>query len=87
MKALGISRWEMLTRFECIQPMYSLVKRQVEVEALPLALSEQIDVIPYSIVTGANSGIGYNAILERIPAGRWGKRLSVRRPAGHILCK
>ena len=48
MKALGISQREMLSRFECIQPMYSLVKRQVEVEVLPLAVSEQLGVIPYS---------------------------------------
>ncbi|OUC08566.1 aldo/keto reductase, partial [Litorilinea aerophila] len=31
-KALGISYREGLARFECIQPMYNLVKRQVEVE-------------------------------------------------------
>lgn len=48
MKALGISQREMLARFECIQPMYNLVKRQAEVEVLPLALSEQLGVIPYS---------------------------------------
>ena len=52
MKALGISEREMLARFECIQPMYNLVKRQVEVEILPLAQAEQIGVIPYSPLGG-----------------------------------
>ena len=47
-KALGISALHDLARFECIQPMYSLVKRQAEVEILPLALSEQLGVISYS---------------------------------------
>ncbi|GIV76975.1 aldo/keto reductase [Litorilinea aerophila] len=52
MKALGISYREGLARFECIQPMYNLVKRQVEVEILPLAQEEQLGVIPYSPLGG-----------------------------------
>jgi aryl-alcohol dehydrogenase-like predicted oxidoreductase len=47
-KALGISAKEQLARFELIQPMYNLVKRQAEVEILPMAKSEQIGVITYS---------------------------------------
>ena len=47
-KALGIAEKESLSRFECIQPMYSLVKRQAEVEILPLAEAENLGVIPYS---------------------------------------
>lgn len=52
MQALGLSRYEGLARFECIQPMYNLVKRQVEVEILPLAESQQLGVIPYSPLGG-----------------------------------
>jgi aryl-alcohol dehydrogenase-like predicted oxidoreductase len=51
-KALGISAREGWARFECIQPMYNLVKRQVEVEILPLAESEKLGVIPYSPLGG-----------------------------------
>ena len=51
-KALGISAREGLASFRCIQPMYSLVKRQVEVEILPLARSENLGVIPYSPLGG-----------------------------------
>ena len=56
-KALGISAKEHLARFECIEPMYNLLKRQAEVEILPLALSEKVGVIPYSpLAAGLLSG-------------------------------
>lgn len=51
-KAHGIAAREGLARFECIQPMYNLTKRQAEVEILPFALSEQVGVIPYSPLGG-----------------------------------
>ena len=51
-KALGVSTREGLARFECIQPMYNLVKRQAEVEILPLAQAEGVGVISYSPLGG-----------------------------------
>jgi aryl-alcohol dehydrogenase-like predicted oxidoreductase len=51
-KALGISACGGLARFECIQPMFNLAKRQAEVEILPLAQSEQLGVISYSPLGG-----------------------------------
>ena len=48
MKALGISERERLERFSLIQPMYNLVKRQAEVEILPMAASEDLGVISFS---------------------------------------
>jgi len=51
-KGLGISANNGWARFECIQPMYNLVKRQAEAEILPLALSENLSVIPYSPLGG-----------------------------------
>jgi aryl-alcohol dehydrogenase-like predicted oxidoreductase len=51
-RALGISARLRLARFECIQPMYSLVKRQAEVEILPMAAAESLGVIPYSPLGG-----------------------------------
>jgi len=50
--ALGVSAGEGLARFECIQPMYNLVKRQAEVEILPLARAERVGVITYSPLGG-----------------------------------
>ena len=51
-KALGASAREGLARFELIQPMYNLAKRQAEVEILPMALSEGLGVVPYSPLGG-----------------------------------
>lgn len=51
-KALGISAKEGWARFECLQPMYNLVKRQAEVEILPMAESEGLGVMPYSPLGG-----------------------------------
>ncbi|MEO1537602.1 MAG: aldo/keto reductase [Pseudomonadota bacterium] len=39
-------------RISALQPMYNLVKRQVEVELLPMAVSEDIAVCPYSPLGG-----------------------------------
>jgi aryl-alcohol dehydrogenase-like predicted oxidoreductase len=52
MKALGISERRGWARVECIEPMYNLVKRQAEVELLPMAQSEKIGVISYSPLGG-----------------------------------
>ena len=52
MQAQGIAAREGLARIECLQPMYNLVKRQAEVEILPMAQNEQIGVIPYSPLGG-----------------------------------
>ncbi len=51
-KGLGVSAKNGWNRFECIQPMYNLVKRQAEVEILPMALSESVGVITYSPLGG-----------------------------------
>jgi aryl-alcohol dehydrogenase-like predicted oxidoreductase len=51
-KALGISALHDWSRFEVLQPMYNLVKRQAEVEILPLAQSEKLGVMPYSPLGG-----------------------------------
>lgn len=50
--ALGISAREGLARFELIQPMYNLVRRQAEVEILPLARAANLGVINYSPLGG-----------------------------------
>jgi len=51
-KALGISAREGWAAFTCIEPMYNLVKRQAEVEILPMAQSENLGVISYSPLGG-----------------------------------
>ena len=51
-KALGISLNKGWNRVEVIQPMYNLVKRQAEVEILPMAQAENLGVITYSPLGG-----------------------------------
>lgn len=51
-KGLGICERRGWSRFEVLQPMYNLVKRQVEVEILPLAEAEGLGVITYSPLGG-----------------------------------
>ncbi len=68
-KALGIAAKEQLARFELLQPMYNLVKRQAEVEILPLAVSEQLGVISYSPL-GAGLLTGKYGVDKRPEQGR-----------------
>jgi aryl-alcohol dehydrogenase-like predicted oxidoreductase len=51
-KALGVSARSGLAAFRCVQPMYNLLKRQAEVELLPMARSEGLAVVPYSPLAG-----------------------------------
>jgi len=51
-KSLGISEMRGWPRIDVIQPMYSLVKRQVESEIFPLAREENLGVIAYSPIGG-----------------------------------
>jgi aryl-alcohol dehydrogenase-like predicted oxidoreductase len=68
-KALGISARQGWARLECIQPMYNLVKRQAEVEILPMAQSENVGVIPYS-PTGGGLLTGKYGTSRRPSSGR-----------------
>ena len=51
-KALGIAARNGWAPFHCLQPMYNLLKRQAEVEILPLAESERLGVISYNPLGG-----------------------------------
>ncbi|WP_284981397.1 aldo/keto reductase [Arthrobacter sp. efr-133-TYG-118] len=67
--AQGISAKEGLARFELIEPMYNLVKRQAEVEILPLAQAENMGVITYSPL-GAGLLTGKYGAGKRPESGR-----------------
>lgn len=51
-KALGVQAQQRWTPLCAIQPMYNLVKRQAEVELLPMASAENLAVFPYSPLGG-----------------------------------
>ena len=60
-KAIGIQEAHRWARLQVLQPMYNLVKRQAEVEILPMAEANGIGVIPYSpaaagLLSGKYSG-------------------------------
>ena len=46
--ALGVQERAGWARLQVIQPMYNLVKRQAEVEILPMARANDVAVVPYS---------------------------------------
>ncbi|GAK53747.1 putative oxidoreductase [Candidatus Moduliflexus flocculans] len=52
MKALSLSALHGWQPFSCLQPMYNLVKRQAEVEILPMAQAELLGVVTYSPLGG-----------------------------------
>jgi aryl-alcohol dehydrogenase-like predicted oxidoreductase len=51
-KALDVQEARGWARLQVVQPMYSLVKRQAEVEILPMAQANAISVVPYSPAGG-----------------------------------
>ncbi len=72
---LGRSERRGWAGFAAIQPMYSLVKRQAEVELLPMAAAEGIGVFPYSplgggLLTGKYRGGGSAGRLAENPRYR-----------------
>jgi aryl-alcohol dehydrogenase-like predicted oxidoreductase len=52
MKATALARELGTARFDCLQPQYSLVCREIEREHLPLCREEGIGVIPWSPLAG-----------------------------------
>ncbi len=65
-------------RIDILQPMYNLVKRQAEVEILPMAISEGFNVAPYSplgggLLTGKYaSGLGGRLLDDQYYKTRYG---------------
>jgi aryl-alcohol dehydrogenase-like predicted oxidoreductase len=51
-RALGIAERHSLSPAVCVQPMYNLLKRQAEVEILPMAKERGLGVFPYSPLAG-----------------------------------
>jgi aryl-alcohol dehydrogenase-like predicted oxidoreductase len=54
-------------RIQAIQPMYSLVKRQAEVEILPMAAANNVSVFPYS---PAGGGLLSGKYIDKAAQGR-----------------
>jgi aryl-alcohol dehydrogenase-like predicted oxidoreductase len=65
--ALGVQERAGWARLQAIQPMYNLVKRQAEVELLPMAAANGLSVFPYSPAAG---GLLSGKYLEKQAQGR-----------------
>jgi aryl-alcohol dehydrogenase-like predicted oxidoreductase len=68
-QALGIQETNGWARLQVLQPMYNLVKRQAEVEILPMAQANGLAVIPYSPAAGGLLS-GKYAAEARAASGR-----------------
>ena len=66
MKSQAISKINDFPLIEFLQPMYNLVKSQVEVEILPMAISETLNVISYSPLGGG------------LLTGKYSQKLSIK---------
>jgi aryl-alcohol dehydrogenase-like predicted oxidoreductase len=51
-KSVRVSEREGLARFDCVQPQYSLVVRDIEHEVLPASREEGLGVLPWSPLAG-----------------------------------
>ncbi|WP_439153901.1 aldo/keto reductase [Yoonia sp.] len=68
MKAQAVAK-SLGTKIDVIQPMYSLVKRQSEVEIFPMAVDQDIAIAPYSplgggLLTGKYTGGGTGRLTD-----------------------
>jgi 1-deoxyxylulose-5-phosphate synthase len=50
--ALGVSERDRLARFDCVQPRYNLLYREIETELLPLSRAQGVGVIAYNPLAG-----------------------------------
>jgi aryl-alcohol dehydrogenase-like predicted oxidoreductase len=68
-RALGVAEAAGFAPIVCVQPMYNLVKRQAEVEILPMAAAEELGVLCYGPLGGGLLSGKYGA-ETRPEAGR-----------------
>jgi aryl-alcohol dehydrogenase-like predicted oxidoreductase len=66
--SLGISERLGLARYDCVQPRYNLLYREIEAELLPLCRDQGLGVIAYNPLAGGFLSGKYRT-LEDLPAG------------------
>src|SRR5947209_11553048 len=66
--SLGLSDRLGLARFQCVQPRYNLLYREIESELLPLCRDQGLGVLPYNPLAGGFLTGKYRS-LEAPPAG------------------
>lgn len=75
-RAVDLQERHNWARLQVVQPMYNLVKRQAEVEILPMAEANGIGVIPYS---PAAAGLLSGKYFDQAPKAQGGGRLKTNK--------
>ena len=70
-RAIGRSEALGLARFDCVQPRYNLLFREVERELLPLCDHEDVAVIPYNPLAGGLLTGKHLAFAQQPDSGRF----------------
>src|SRR5262249_24603517 len=83
--ALGLSEWHGWARFDCVQPRYNLLYREIEAELLPLCRNQGVGVIAYNPLAGGFLSGKYRG-LEDVPAGTRFSLGQTRHPYPHPSC-
>ena len=69
--ALGLSERLGLARFDCVQPRYNLLYREIEAELLPLCRDQGVGVIVYNPLAGGFLSGKYRTLDEPPPGTRF----------------
>jgi len=69
--ALGTSARLGLARFDCVQPRYNLLYREIEAELLPLCRDQGLGIIAYSPLAGGFLSGKYRSLEVPVPGTRF----------------
>ena len=69
--ALGISERHGWARFDCVQPRYNLLWREIEAELVPLCVDQGIGIIAYNPLAGGFLTGKYKAVDQPQPGTRF----------------
>ena len=69
--SLGLSTKFGLARFDCVQPRYNLLYREIETELLPLCQDQGLGVIAYNPLAGGFLTGKYKSLDSTIPGSRF----------------
>jgi aryl-alcohol dehydrogenase-like predicted oxidoreductase len=69
--ALGVSARHGLARFDCVQPRYNLLYREIESELLPLCRDQGLGVIAYNPLAGGFLSGKYHTLEAPLPGTRF----------------
>ena len=69
--SLGLSERLGLARYDCVQPRYNLLYRDIEAELLPLCRDQGVGVIVYNPLAGGFLSGKYKSLAQPVPGTRF----------------